>query len=54
MDKKIKLAFENTNKRPATISVRLTEAAAKKLKNLAKKYNVSQADVIEKLIELAD
>jgi hypothetical protein len=54
MEKKIKLSFDHKPKRPETISVRLTEGAAKKLKRLAKKFEVSQADIIEKLIFLAE
>ena len=54
MDKKIKLSFEEKTKRPETVSVRLSVEASKKLKRLSKKYNVSQADIIEKLIELAE
>lgn len=54
MDKKIKLSFEKKEKRPEVISIRLTKEAATKLKQLSKKFGVSQADIIEKLIELAD
>lgn len=54
MEKKIKLSFDDKNKRSETISVRLTGEAAKKLKRLSKKFDVSQADIIEKLISLAE
>ncbi len=54
MNKKIKLSFDQKSKRPQTVSLRLTEEGAKKLKRLAKKFNVSQADIVEKLISLAE
>ncbi len=54
MEKKLKLSFDQKIRRPETISVRLTEEAAKKLKRLSKKFGVSQGDIIEKLIELTE
>ncbi len=45
------LKFEKKQKRDVAITVRLKSTTVKKLKELAKRHAVSQADVIEKLIE---
>jgi|GEM_PF-1988881 len=48
-----KLEFQKKQKRNAALTVRLTESTVDKLREIAEKHGVSQADVIEKLIESA-
>lgn len=45
------LDFQKKTKRDAPLTVRLTKESVNKLKQIAEKHGVSQADVIEKLIE---
>lgn len=47
------LKFDKKVKRDTPITVRLKAETTKKLKELALKYDVSQADVLEKLIDSA-
>ena len=49
----MKVTFEKKTKRDAALTVRISADALRKLKALAEKNGVSQADVIEKLILLA-
>lgn len=46
------LQFPKKEKRNSPLTVRLKETAVKKLKEIASKHCVSQADVLERLIEL--
>ena len=47
------LQFEKKPKRTHSLTVRITEDAFKAIREIADQYGVSQADVIEKLLEQA-
>jgi predicted transcriptional regulator len=47
------LSFEKKVKRDTAVTLRLKAETVKKLREVAEKYGVSQADVMEKLIEMA-
>jgi predicted transcriptional regulator len=48
-----KLEFNKKVKRDTAVTVRLTKETFKRLKEIAEIYEVSQADVIEQLIDKA-
>ncbi len=48
-----KLEFQKKEKRNTALTVRLPEDTVDKLREIAEKHDVSQADVIKKLIENA-
>lgn len=49
----MQLKFEKKVRRDTALTVRLSKKTVEKLKDIADKHGVSQADVLEKLIEAA-
>lgn len=47
------LDFEKLEKKDTTLTIRIRKSIVEKLNEIKEKYDVSQSDVIEKLIEKA-